>query len=135
MVFNCAGKFVRDVFTLNGEKLEPVQAFCYLGFDIKCSGTIKHAMNVLNDKGKKALRPLLCAIGRFNIPAKTSIRLFHSYVAPILLYNLENWSTLNDKTLQKVDIDFLFFQKRSTQNRYYPQKILEMNFRCIQVMP
>ena len=108
MVFNQSGRFIRDSFTLNGKNLEPVQSFCYLGFDIKCSGTVKHAMNILNDKGNKALRPLLCAIARFNIPAKTALRLFHTYVSPILLYNTENWSTLSDKDLQKFDKDFIF---------------------------
>ena len=58
MVFNTAGKFIRDSFTLGNETLEPVQSFCYLGVDIKCSGTVKHAANVLSDKGNKALRPL-----------------------------------------------------------------------------
>ena len=82
MVFNLAGRFIRDTFTLDNEILEPVQSFCYLGFDIKCSGTVKHAMNILNDKGNKALRPLLCAIARFNIPVKTSIRLFHTLYLP-----------------------------------------------------
>ena len=96
MVFNLAGKFIRDTFTLDDKTLEPVQSFCYLGVDIKCSGTVKHAMNVLNDKGRKALRHLVCAIARFNIPIKTSIKLFHSYIAPILLYNTENLSTLSD---------------------------------------
>ena len=108
MVFNQSGRFIRDSFTLNDRTLEPVQSFCYLGFDIKCSGTVKHAMNILNDKGNKALRPLLCAITRFKIPVKTSIRLFHTYVSPILLYNTENWSTFSDKGLQKFDKDSLF---------------------------
>ena len=92
-----------------------MQSFCYLGFDIKCSGTVKHTKNILNDKGNKALRPLLCAISRFNIPAKTALRLFHSYVSPILLYNTENWFILSDKDLQKFDKDFIF-SETSTSN-------------------
>ena len=108
MVFNLAGKFIRDTFTLDDKTLEPVQSFCYLGVDIKCSGTVKHAMNVLNDKGRKALRHLVCAIARFNIPIKTSIKLFHSYIAPILLYNTENLSTLSDNESAKFDNDFIF---------------------------
>ena len=95
MIFNIAGRFIHDTFRLGDENLEPVQSFCYLGVDIKCSGTAKHSMNVLNDKGNKALRPLLSVIARFNIPVKTSINIFHTYISPILLYNTENWSTLN----------------------------------------
>ena len=116
MVFNLAGKFIRDTFTLDNKILEPVQSFCYLGVDIKCSGTVKHAMNVLNDKGSKALRHLLCAIARFNIPVKTSIRLFHTYISPILLYNTENLSTLTDNELTKFDKDFIFFRHLNIKN-------------------
>ena len=108
MVFNNTGKFIRDIFIVDGKKLECVQTFCYLGVDIKCSGTVKHALNVLNDKGSKALRPLLSVIARFNIPVKTSIRLFHTYISPILLYNCENLSTLSDKELTKFDQNFIF---------------------------
>ena len=100
MVFNQRGKFLHNHFTLHNETLDPVQSFCYLGFDVKCSGTVKHAMNVLCDKANKALRPLLCAIARFKIPVKTSIRLFHTFISPILLYNAENWTTLSNQKLQ-----------------------------------
>ena len=125
MIFNQPGRFIRDSFILNGETLEPVQSFCYLGFDIKCSGTVKHAMNILNDKGNKALRPLLCAIGRFNIPIKTSIRLFHTYISPILLYNAENWSTLSDKGLQKFDRNFLFSETSTSKIDITHRKLLK----------
>ena len=100
ITFNHTGRMIKDSFTLNKDSLEHVQTFCYLGFDIKCSGTIKHAMNILCDKANKALRPLLCAITRFNIPTKTSIRLFHTLISPIVLYNAENWTILRDKQLQ-----------------------------------
>ena len=97
MTFNQTGRLIRSPYALNGEALEQVQSFCYLGFDIKCSGIVKHAMNILCDKASKALRPLLCAIARFNISTKTSINLFHTLIFPTVLYNAENWGTLNDK--------------------------------------
>ena len=81
MIFNTPGKFFKEYFTLNGNILDPVQSFCYLGFDVKCSGIVTHARNILNDKGNKALKPLLTAIRRFNIPFKTSIRLFHTSIS------------------------------------------------------
>ena len=108
MVFNQSGKFIRDTFRLGNEMMEPVQEFCYLGVDIKCSGTVKHALNILNDKGNKALRPLMCAIARFKIPTKTAIKLFHTYISPILLYNTENLSTFSDNDVQKYNSDFIY---------------------------
>ena len=108
MIFNTSGKFIRETFTLNGKALEPVQSFCYLEFDVKCSGIVKHAMNILNDKGNKALKPLLTAIRRFNIPFKTSIKLFHTFISAILLYNAENWTTLTDVSIHKFNRNYLF---------------------------
>ena len=101
MVFNQIGRFIKYPFNLNNEILEQVQSFCYLGFEVKCSGTVKHAMNILCDKANKALRPLLCVISRFKIPVKLSIKLFHTFISPILLYNAENWAILSDKEIDK----------------------------------
>ena len=125
MVFNIAGKFIRDTFTLDNETLEPVQSFCYLGVDIKCSGTVKHAANVLNDKGNKALRPLLCAIARFNIPAKTSIKLFHTYISPILLYNTENLSSFTENEIRKYDNDFIYSKTTTSKIDITHRKLLK----------
>ena len=108
MVFNQPGKYIKKEFNINSETLESVQKFCYLGFDVKPSGTVKHAMNILNDKAKKALRPLSCAIARFNISVKTAIKLFHTYISPIILYNVENWATMTDKGLKTFTESDLF---------------------------
>ena len=127
MVFNTSGKFIKELFTLNGKALEPVQSFCYLGFDVKCSGNVTHAMHILNDKGNKALKPLLTAIRRFNIPFKTSIRLFHTFISPILLYNAENWTTLSDSSLQKFDRLSLFSMTSETRIDITHRKFLKNN--------
>ena len=102
MIFNLTGKFVKKYFTVNGKPLEPVHSFCYLGFDFKASGSVKHAANVLHDKANKAMRPLFLAVAKFNIPVKTSIHLFHTYISPIVLYNVENWALLTDKKNPKL---------------------------------
>ena len=84
MVFNQAGIMIHNPFVFDNEALEQVQSFCYLGFDVKCSGTVKYATNILRDKTNKAVSPLLGAIARFDIPVRTSIRLFHTFISPIL---------------------------------------------------
>ena len=39
MIFNKAGRLINTKFTINGESLEPVKSFCYLGFEVVPSGT------------------------------------------------------------------------------------------------
>ena len=34
MIFNKSGRFIKTYFNLNGKLLEPVQDFCYLGFEV-----------------------------------------------------------------------------------------------------
>ena len=100
LIFNNGGRLIRESFTVGGNILEPVQSFCYLAFDVKASGTVKHAMRTLYDKANKAMRPLFNAIAKFNIPVNTAIRLFHTYIAPISLYNAENFLPFTEKQLK-----------------------------------
>ena len=125
MTFNQSGKYIKKEFTINNKKLEPVQTFCYLGFEVKLSGTVKHAMNTLNDKANKALRPLLCAISRFNIPVKTAIRVFHTFISPIILYNVENWATLTDKQLNSFTLDDMFENTNNTKTDTLQRKFIK----------
>ena len=125
MVFNQTGKFHKTYFTLDGKRLEPVQTFCYLGFDLKSSGTVKHAMNILNDKAKKALQPLLCTFARFNIPLKTSLQLFNTFISPIILYNVENWATLTDRKLRNFTETSIFDETNNTKTDITHRKLLK----------
>ena len=125
MIFNPTGKYIKEKFSVNRMTLEAVKSFCYLGFEVKPSGTVKHAMNTLYDKANKALRPLLCAIARFNIPVKTSIRLFHTYISPIILYNVENWAVMTDKTLQTFTETDLFDHTNNSKIDIIQRKLIK----------
>ena len=57
-------------------------------------------MRTLSEKAAKAMRPLNQAISRFDIPVKIAIKLFHSYIEPIILYNAENSLILTDKQFE-----------------------------------
>ena len=125
MIFNTTGKLFKKYFTLNGKTLEPVQSFCYLGFDIKASGTVSLAINTLYDKASKAIRPLMCVIARFNIPVKTSLKLFHTFISPIMLYNVENWATLSEKKIQKFTSDSIFTDIEETKADILHRKFIK----------
>ena len=107
MVFNSSGRFIKDKFHIGGEPLEPVDSFCYLGFEVKPSGTMAHGASVLIDKSLKALRPLQRAIANFQMPLELSLKLFHALIEPIAMYNVENWSTLSDNQLANLNADTL----------------------------
>ena len=60
-------------------------------------------MNTLCDKAKKALHPLMSAIAKFDLPAKLAIQLFYTYISPIILYGVENWSILSDLDIERFE--------------------------------
>ena len=80
MIFNPAGLFIRDNFHIGGEQLEPVDSFCYLGFEVIPRGTTSHGASILIDKSLKALGPLQRTIDNFQIPIDLSLKLFHTLV-------------------------------------------------------
>ena len=84
-----------------------------------------HAMNVLNDKAKKALHPLMGAIAKFDLPGKLAIRLFHTYIAPILLYSVENWSILSNVDLQRFNECTLFQKTDKSRTDVVHRKLLK----------
>ena len=124
IIFNPQGRLMKKQFSIKGKPLEPVNTFCYLGFELISSGTVKHAMNTLHEKAKKALRPLMCAISRFNIPTKTAINLFHTFVSPIILYSVENWATLTDKKLKNFN-ELAFFDNINESTDVIHRKLLK----------
>ena len=126
MIFNSAGRLLKNRFHVQGEELEPVHTFCYLGFDLAASGTVKYALNNLYDKAIKAMRPLLCTIAKFDIPIQTSQNLFQSYVAPIMLYNAENWAICTDKKLETFSTDTIFTDIANTKADILHRKFLKL---------
>jgi hypothetical protein len=102
MIFNKAGRLLdKDIFTIKGQKLDIVQTYTYLGVDIPSSGTFGLSTAALTSKARKAMMPLYTTIMQFNIPYRKAIRLFQTYVAPILLYNAENQTAMTDRQIQK----------------------------------
>ena len=125
MVFNTAGRLINTQFTIDGEPLEAVRRFCYLGFEVAPSGVVTHAMNTLNDKAKKALHPLMGAVAKFDLPVKLAIRLFHTYISPILLYSVENWSVFSNLDIARFDNLSLFKKTERAGSDVVHRKLLK----------
>ena len=60
MIFNITGKYIKE---------EPVNAFCYLGFELKSSGTVKHAMKTLHGKAKQSIKASLMCYCQIQYPS------------------------------------------------------------------
>ena len=77
--------------TLNGQPIEKVASYCYLGVIISSNGKFNKAIDSLYHKGLGAYFSLRSTIDRRFIKAKGISKLFDSLVEPILTYGCQIW--------------------------------------------
>ena len=102
MIFNKGGKLIKEKFSIDGKELEVVPSYTYLGVDIPTNGSFNPGMAQMNSKAKKAMMPLYTTIMQFNIPFRKGLKLFQTFVEPILLYNAENFTTFTEKQIERL---------------------------------
>ena len=137
LVFNPQGRLCKsNKFTYNDSVLEIVQKNCYLGVEFSPSESFKKAKNVLSEKGRKAMLPLMSIIAQFKLPIVDSLHLFRTYIKPILLYNCENWALLTSHQINALKDDkssllaYLFTDPLETTHQRYIKYILGVNKSC-----
>lgn len=74
----------------NGNVIETVNSYSYLGIVLKCNGSFNLAMSTLAEKARKAYFKIKKTIG-LNNPCKLLEKLFDSLILPISLYCCEIW--------------------------------------------
>ena len=137
VIFNSAGRrLCGPQFLFQGKIMELAQSYCYLGLELTCGGTFKAARNNLIDKAKKAMFPLRSLIAQFKLPCSQAIKLFHSMIKPIALYNAENLAHLTYREIEAINenkISLLEYMSNSYSNRLHQsflKYILGVNRSC-----
>ena len=78
-------------FWLNGEKVELVDDYVYLGTTVSYNGKYKKAIEKQVTQAKRALFGLKSKKERYDLPFDIVIDLFDKMILPILLYGCETW--------------------------------------------
>ena len=78
-------------FRLNGEKVELVDDYVYLGTTVSYNGKYKKAIEKQVTQAKRALFGLKSKKERYDLPLDIMIELFDKMILPILLYGCETW--------------------------------------------
>ena len=107
MICKKGGRAPDEHFTLNGEKLELVSEFKYLGYVISNGGSVQKAINLLADKAVRSMGMLLSTIKRIEVPFKMLMQLFDTYVKSILNYGCEIWGFSSAEKCERVHRKFL----------------------------
>ena len=94
-------------FYINGEVIELVDNFTYLGLNFTHNGNMSSAVKTLNEQALRAYSSLLSMFDKVSLDVKTKLSLFDSMVVPILTYSSEVWGVYNYKEVDKLHIRFL----------------------------
>ena len=96
MIFNKGGRLIRKSFSFNGNQLETVRRYKYLGFVVTPSGELNTGLTDLKDRSAKAFFKLKSSLGdAFNRNVTLTLKLIDILVKPILLYASDFWGCLN----------------------------------------
>lgn len=79
--------------TLEGESLEEVESFTYLGSIVDKLGGTDSNTKVQIGKARAAFHQLRNVWGSSDLPLNIKVRIFNSMVKPVLLYRAETWRT------------------------------------------
>jgi hypothetical protein len=98
----------RNIHTweLNGDNIEIVDVFTYLGVKFFYNGSLKRAVESLNEQALKAYNHLISIFSRIKLDIKTKLLLFDSMVAPIITYGCEVWGIYDLAEVDKLHLKF-----------------------------
>ena len=95
-------------FWLNGEKVELVENYVYLGTTISFNGKFKAAIEKQVTQANRALFSIKSKKDMYNLPTDIMLDLFDKMILPILLYGCEIWGF---DTIDPIEIFFRKFLK------------------------
>ena len=106
-------------FTYDGNQLEIVDHFCYLGVIFSSNGsTVEHFKKTVT-QAQRAAFALISRAKRLEFPLDTILDLYKSMVLPILLYGCEAWGCEKLHIIERFQLQFLkciLNLKKSTPN-------------------
>ena len=93
-------------FQLDGQIIEIVDLFSYLGLIFKSNGSFSDAKKNLVNQAQKSLYSIYKIKRNQAVPIDLQLKLFDSMVVPILLYGCEVWGYENIKIIEQVHLGF-----------------------------
>ena len=96
-----------NTFYINGQVIERVDQFCYLGIVFKYNNTFQESIKLNVDKARKALFKLKSFATKVNLSTQVMLHLFDHAILPILLYGCEIWGYENIEQIEVFHRNFL----------------------------
>ena len=102
-MFDKTGKLNKNEFKFNGETLENVRQYKYLGVTFCISGSFSVASSELYKKALKGIFKLKSIFGSMCPKSSVAFHIFDHTIKPILTYGSEIWASMN-KSVRSGDI-------------------------------
>ena len=123
MVFRKGGVLPRNLkFYYNGQQLEIVNKFRYLGVVFTAGGSFSECQNTLAGQAQKAIFQLNKNLYKFTfLSPRHKLELFDKLILPILNYGGEVWVFSQANAIERVHLQFckrLLGVKKTTQNDF-----------------
>ena len=96
---------------IDGETVETVADFIFLGSKITADGDCSHEINRRLLLGRKVMTNLESILKSRDITLPTKVRLVKAMVFPVVMYGCESW-TIKKGELQRIDAFQLWCQRR-----------------------
>jgi hypothetical protein len=107
MVFRKRGGLLNsEHWNYNGQNIEVVNDFNYLGTVFNYTGTFNLNQEHLVGKALKAMNILLCKCKEFDLSPKVLCQLFDAFVGSILNYASEIWGYSKSKEIERIHLKF-----------------------------
>ena len=98
----------KDIFYYDGEQIETVNSFKYLGFVFGSSGKFAKGINAILEQSNKALFGMKSLQYMYpELQPKTQLHLFNTLVKPVLNNSSEIWGFCEAEKLERLHLGFL----------------------------
>ncbi|MCG8033307.1 MAG: reverse transcriptase family protein, partial [Candidatus Thiodiazotropha taylori] len=123
MVFRKGGLLPKNLsFFYDGQVLEIVNKFRYLGVTFTIGGSFAETQNTLSGQAQKAIFKMNKYVYKFTfLSPRHKLELFDKLIMPILNYGSEVWGFIQANSIERVHLQFckrLLGVKKTTQNDF-----------------
>lgn len=110
VIFRNGGKIHNNErWHLNGEPIEVVDSFTYLGLLLQYNGKFNNTQKQLASQGRKAMFSLKSKTSQLYLNTETMLSIFDTYIASILNYGCEIWGMHAANDIEKVHLEYIKF--------------------------
>ena len=113
----------KPIFTYNGDNIDVVDEFVYLGVTFSNNGNFSKTKLNLVEQGRKAMFSVLRKTRKLSLPIDIQLQMFDGMVSPILLCGSEVYGFEDSSMIESIFLQFykiiLHFKKSASNNILY----------------